>query len=94
MNRDDIRALVVEVLTGVVAAVGAPLPTLHDDTKLIGGLPSFDSILAEDTTVEIFTRLELDAELNVNPFIANDRAATLAEVVDQLHSLLSDKGGP
>jgi len=92
MTHDDIKSVVVEVLTGVVAAVGAPMPPLDDDTKPIGALPNFDSILAEDTTVEVFTRLGLQADLDVNPFIKDDRAATLAEVVDQLHELVNDGG--
>lgn len=90
MTCDDIKSIVVEVLTGVVAAVGAPMPPLDNDTKPIGTLPSFDSILAEDTTGEVFIRLGLEADLDVNPFIKDDRAATLAEVVNQLHALLTD----
>lgn len=92
MTREDIRAVVVEILTAVVDAVGGVMPLLEDDTKPIGALPNFDSILAEDTTVEVFTRLGLAAELDVNPFITDDRAATLAEVVDQLHTLVIDGG--
>jgi hypothetical protein len=92
MTREDIKSVVVEVLTEVVAAVGADMPPLDDDTKPIGALPNFDSILAEDTTVVVFTRLGLEADLDVNPFIKDERAATLGEVVDQLHALAPDGG--
>jgi hypothetical protein len=92
MTRDDIKSVVVEALTGVVAAVGAPMPPLDEDMTPIGALPNFDSILAEDTTVELFTRLGLEADLDVNPFINADRAATLAEVVDRLHALVGHGG--
>lgn len=92
MTRDEIKAIVVDILTTVVEAVGAPVPPIDDDTKPIGTLPNFDSILAEDTTVEVFVRLGLSADLDVNPFIKSDRAATVAEVVDQLHALVDDGG--
>ena len=92
MTREDIESVVVEVLTGVVAAVGAEMPPLDDDTKPIGTLPHFDSVLAEDTTVEVFRLLGLDADLDVNPFIKDERPATLREVVGRLYSLVTGGG--
>jgi hypothetical protein len=89
MTRAEVKSIVVDVLVSVVTAIGAPVPTIDDDTKPIGSLPSFDSILAEDTTVELFERLGLDAALDVNPFIKGSRAATVSEVVERLHQIVS-----
>jgi len=88
MTRPEVYSLVTNVLVTVVAAVGGEPPTIDDTLRPIGSLPNFDSILAEDTTVELFERLGLDADLDVNPFIKGSRAASVAEVVDQICELL------
>lgn len=88
MTRAELQKVVTDVLLAVVEAVGASPPELNDTIRPIGTLPNFDSILAEDTTVELFERLGLDPQLDVNPFIAGSRAASVAEVVDKLYDLV------
>ena len=88
MTRANVHSVVIDVLLAVVEAIGATPPPIDDHTRPIGTLPNFDSILAEDTTVELFERLGLAADLDVNPFVIADRAATVGEVVDKLYSLL------
>ncbi|WP_437665620.1 hypothetical protein [Sorangium sp. So ce1182] len=89
MTRADVKSVVVDVLVRVVTAVGAPVPTIDDHMRPLGTLPSFDSILAEDTTVELFEQLGLGADLDVNPFIKTNRPASVIEVVDQLYELVN-----
>jgi len=89
MKRSEVASVVTEVLVAVVEAVGAATPTLAPDLRPIGTLPNFDSVLAEDTTVEIFEKLGLDEDHDINPFVKGNRAASLAEVIDTLHSLVA-----
>jgi hypothetical protein len=89
MNRNDVEKIVTDVLVAVVQAIGAPMPALTPDLRPIGALPNFDSVLAEDTTVEIFGALGLDEDHDINPFVKPNRAATLGEVVDTLYALVA-----
>lgn len=87
MKRSEVERIVTEVLVAVVEAVGAATPKLVPNLRPIGALPNFDSVLAEDTTVEIFEKLGLAEDHDINPFVKGNRAATFAEVVDALHAL-------
>jgi hypothetical protein len=87
MKKSEVKAVVVGVLQEVVDAIGVKTPPFKDDMCPIGALPHFDSILAEDTTVQLFRRLGLESNDDVNPFVRNRRACTLADVVDSLHAL-------
>lgn len=88
MTRGEVETVVTEVLERVVAAIGAPMPALAPDQRPIGVLPNFDSVLAEDTTPDIFERLGLTEDHDINPFVKANRPATFAEVVDTLHALV------
>lgn len=89
MKRSDVVATVIEILTSIEAAIGATPPAIiTEGTTPIGDLPMFDSILAEDTTVEIFRRFGLQADVDENPFIVNRKACTVGQVVDRVCSLL------
>lgn len=89
MTRSEVEGIVTKVLEAVVEAVGVPAPIPTPGACPVGTLPNFDSVLAEDTTVEIFERLGLDEDLDVNPFFKGTRPATFAEVVDTLHALVA-----
>lgn len=89
MKTNDVKAIVIEELQKVMGALGVTAPPYTDDLRPIGALPKFDSILAEDTTVDIFIRLGLPSHDDINPFfIKNKRACSLSEVVDTLCALL------
>ena len=89
MKKSDIKAIVIEQLEKVMTALGATAPPYTDDMRPIGALPNFCSILAEDTTVDIFIRLGLPPDADVNPFfIKTKRACTLSEIVETLHGLM------
>lgn len=89
MKKSEVKAVVVGVLQEVVDAIGVKAPPFKDDMRPIGALPHFDSILAEDTTVQLFQRFGLESNDDVNPFVRNRRACTLTEVVDSLHALVA-----
>jgi hypothetical protein len=88
MKKSDVKVIVIEELDKVMSAIGATAPSYTDAMCPIGALPSFDSVLAEDTTVDIFIRLGLPPDDDVNPFIKNRRACSMLEIVDTLHALL------
>ena len=89
MEKSDLKAIVIEELEKVMAAIGATAPSYTDDMCPIGALPNFDSVLAEDTTVDISIRLGLPADDDINPFLMKSRrACSLSEIVDTLHQLL------
>lgn len=89
MTRSQVRALLVEVLAEVQDAVTDTPVVIDDDTRLIGDLPQFDSWLAEDTTVSIFERLNLDVTDDPNPFIGpTGGPARFGEVVSRLCELV------
>jgi hypothetical protein len=89
MKKSDIKDTVIQELEKVMAAIGATAPPYTDDMRPIGALPNFDSILAEDTTVDIFIRFGLPPDDDINPFfIKSKRACSLSEIVDTLHGLL------
>lgn len=89
MKKTDIKTILVEELQKVMDALGVTPPPFTDDMRPIGALPKFDSILAEDTTVDIFIRLGLPETADVNPFyLKNKRACSVTEIVDTIHALL------
>jgi hypothetical protein len=89
MTRSQVRALLVEVLVEVQDAVTDTPVVIDDDTRPIGDLPQFDSWLAEDTTVTILERLNLDVTDDPNPFIrATGGPARFGEVVSRVCELV------
>jgi len=89
MKKTEIKTILIEELQKVMDALGATAPSFTDDMRPIGALPKFDSILAEDTTVDIFIRLGLPENADVNPFyIKNKRACSVTEIVEALHALV------
>jgi len=88
MTRSQVRILLLEVLAEVQDAVTDAPVAISDDTRPIGDLPSFDSWLAEDTTVTIFERLGLEIVDDPNPFIRpTGGAARFGEVVARVCEL-------
>ena len=88
MTRSQVRTLLLEVLAEVQDAVTDAPVAIDDDTRPIGDLPMFDSWLAEDTTVTIFERLDLDVTDDPNPFIsATGGAARFRDVVAKVCEL-------
>ena len=89
MKKSDVKAAIIDELQKVMDALGATAPAFTDSMQPIGALPKFCSVLAEDTTADIFIRLGLPHNLDVNPFyIKNKRACSLSEIVDTIHALL------
>jgi hypothetical protein len=82
MTRSQVRTVLLEVLAEVQDAVTDTPVVIDDDTRPIGDLPTFDSWLAEDTTVTLFERLDLEVTDDPNPFIRpTGGAACFREVV-------------
>lgn len=89
MKKSEIRAILIEELEKVMAALGAIAPPYTDEMQPVGDLPNFDSLLSEDTTADIFIRLGLGPDADINPFyIKNKRACSLSEIVETLHGLV------
>jgi len=89
MKKTEVKTILIEELQKVMDALGATAPPFADEMRPIGALPKFDSILAEDTTVDTCIRLGLPDNADVNPFyIKNKRACSLTEIVETLHALL------
>ncbi len=87
-TRAQVRAALFAVLAEVQSAVGAPAIEITDNTKPIGDVYLFDSILSEDTSVAVFQRLGLDDLVKENPFIADGRAQAVKDIVERLCKLV------
>jgi len=88
MTRSEVRTLLLDVLAEVQEAVTDAPVVIDDDMRPIGDLPMFDSWLAEDTTVTIFDRLNLELTDDPNPFIKpTGGAARFRDVVARVCEL-------
>lgn len=91
MTRDEIRAIVIEMLGAAEQAMGVPTPPpITEATTPVGDLPMFDSVVAEDLIGDIYQRLGLDASIDENPFIVDRQARTVGYVTDRLCALLGE----
>jgi hypothetical protein len=95
MTRDEVGPIVLAAVSLAAEAIakttGASIPALTEDLRAIGDIPNFDSVLSEDVAGEIFEALGLPPELDENPFIDENRAATLGETIDKFLDLVNSR---
>lgn len=88
-TRAQIRAAVEKVLREVQATSGRPCPRIADDTRPIGDLDSFDSLMAVEATVLVEAELKCTLAQGV-PFISatGTRALTVSESVERIAEMI------
>lgn len=89
MEKEEIKRVLVEVLTEVQKNSGHPTVEIDDDTGPIGDLPGFDSLTGIEATVELGRRL--GREINLENIFVNEkgnRALRVSEIAAQLFNIL------
>ena len=93
MTPETIRAAVLDVLKEVQELSGRTFDGLAVGAKPIGTLPGFDSLCSIEATVLVEQKLGCPPPGASSLFISDDgnRALTLQEISDRIHTLITEK---
>ena len=92
MNRDQVKAALVTVITDIQKKSGRPVPTIDDGTRPMLDLPGFDSLNGVEAAASLPG--ELERQVETIPFWSkkNGQPLRLAEIVDEICKTLPATG--
>jgi acyl carrier protein len=93
MTSEELRELLIEVITEIQAGSGRTVPEIHGELRPIGDLDGFDSLNGLEVSCELSKRLNQDIEPDLMvPDYPWDQL-TINEIVGRLQQTVGVQGG-
>jgi hypothetical protein len=93
MTPEEVKELVIQVITDIQTRSGRPVPDIYDELHPIGEFDGFDSINAVEAASSLSEYLGYDVEPGLMLPASLGRQLTLGEIVGRLQQSIGAKGG-
>ena len=93
MTFEQLREVLIEVITEIQAGSGRPVPEIHGELCPIGDFEGFDSLNAVEVSCELSQRLDCDIKPNLMVPTYPWKPLTINEIVGRLQQAVEAQGG-
>ncbi len=89
MTFEELRELLIEVITEIQAGSGRPVPEIHGEMCPMGDFEGFDSLNAVEVSCELSQRLDREIKLNLMMPTYPWEKLTINEIVGRLQQAMA-----
>ena len=93
MTFEELRELLIEVITEIQVGSGRPIPEIHGELCPLGDFEGFDSLNAVEVTCELSQRLDREIKPDLMVPAYPWKQLTINEIVGRLQQAVEAKGG-
>ena len=93
MTFEELRKLLIEVITEIQAGSGRPIPEIHGELCPIGDFEGFDSLNGLEVSCELSQRLDCDIKPDLMVPDHPWKQLTINEIVGRLQQAVGAQGG-